>query len=227
MFMCRAALTAAIATCLGLPIPALAQNAGQYGFGRTPSAAEIAGWDIDVRPDGMGLPQGQGTAKQGREIFNQRCAACHGEDLKGQLGGALVGGQGSLGTDKPLRTVGSYWPYATTLFDYIRRAMPFDAPQTLTNDEVYATAAYILFQNQIVGEDDAMNASSLAQVQMPNRDGFIPDSRPDIHTTACYHDCKKGEPQTRPPRPSESGAGAPAPTDRPGQTGVGGGTSPQ
>jgi len=134
---------------------------------------EIAAWDITVPPDGSGLPSGSGTATEGGAVYFVKCAGCHG--LKGTGGPAdpLVGGMGTLASKKPLKTVGSYWPYATTLFDYIRRAMPYNAPRSLTNDEVYALSAYLLFLNGIIDEKARMDAKTLPRVRMPNRDGFV------------------------------------------------------
>jgi S-disulfanyl-L-cysteine oxidoreductase SoxD len=157
---------------------------GPYDFGTTPTAEEIAAIDIDAMPDGRGLPPGSGTYAQGREVFAANCAACHGEDLAGipEMGGdRLIGGRGSLASGQPVKTVESYWPYATTLFDYVKRAMPLSAPGSLSDDEVYAVAAYILGEAGIIGHDQTMTTETLPAVQMPNRDGFIPDPRPDVH----------------------------------------------
>jgi cytochrome c len=151
----------------------------RYGAGRTPSADEIAVWDISIAPDGKGLPPGGGTPAEGKEVYETRCKRCHGDEAKGGDEGALAGGLGSLKSPKPLKTVGSYWPYATTLFDYVRRAMPFKNPGTLTNDQVYAVSAYILRLNGIVKEGDRLDASTLPKVLMPNRNGFVADRRPD------------------------------------------------
>ncbi|KJC34138.1 cytochrome C [Bradyrhizobium sp. LTSP849] len=151
-----------------------------YGIGRPATATEIAGWNIDIGPDGSNLPEGRGTVSQGRDVFAQQCASCHGEKGQGGLGDRLVGGQGTIDTPKPIRTVGSYWPYATTLFDYIRRAMPQNAPQSLSNDDVYAVSAYILSLNGLVAADAALDAKSLAAIRMPNRDRFVGDARPDV-----------------------------------------------
>jgi len=161
---------------------ALAQaDPARFGIGRMPGAAEIAGWDIDVRADGLGLPPGQGSVRDGEKIYADSCAACHGQNGEGGVGNKLVGGYGTLATAKPVRTVGSYWPYATTLFDYIRRAMPFNAPQSLTADQVYAVSAYVLYLNKIVPADAVLDAASLPKVAMPNRNGFTsPDPRPDV-----------------------------------------------
>jgi len=164
----RVALCAAF---IILAVPAAAQ-APQFGQPITP--ADIAPWDISIGPDGAGLPPGRGTAAQGAAVYAAKCQACHGEKGTGRPNDALVGGIGSLVAGKPpVKTVGSYWPYATTLFDYIRRAMPFQESQSLTSDEVYAVSAYILNLNGIVGPDDALDAQSLPKVRMPNRDGFI------------------------------------------------------
>ena len=166
-----AALAAACATTGGeAPAPA----AGP-GLGRAASAQEIAAWDISIPPSGEGLPAGSGTPKQGEGVYAAKCQACHGEKGAGKPADPLVGGIGTIGSGKPVMTVGSYWPYATTLFDYVRRAMPIANPLSLSDDEVYAVSAYVLFLNGIVGEDAQMNAQSLPQVKMPNRDGFISD----------------------------------------------------
>ncbi len=142
-------------------------------FGRTAAAEEIAAWDISIPPDGEGLPAGGGTAKQGAGVYAAKCAACHGEKGQGKPADPLAGGVGSLRSPQPVRTVASYWPYATTLFDYVRRAMPLTQPMSLTNDEVYAVSAYILYLSGIVGEETPINAQTLPLVKMPNRDGFI------------------------------------------------------
>ena len=148
------------------------------GLGRLAIPDEIASWDISIGPDGAGLPPGRGTPKQGETVYAEKCGACHGEKGAGKPNDQLVGGRGSLSSDQvPIKTVGSFWPYATTLFDYIRRAMPLNASKSLSDDEVYAVAAYILQLNGIIGEADAMDAQTLPQVRMPNRDGFIVFSR--------------------------------------------------
>lgn len=153
-------------------------------FGRPATPAEIALWNIDVLPDGTGLPPGSGTVAQGKQVFEENCAACHGEGGTGGIGGKLFGGDGTLATDKPVKTVGSFWPYATTLFDYIRRAMPYSAPGTLSDDEVYALSAYILNLNGIVGADDRLDRTRLVAIRMPNRNGFVPDREfSDIHNS--------------------------------------------
>jgi cytochrome c len=178
------AMTLAATAALALSAAAGSAGAGQFGFGTTPTAAEIAAVDIDAMPDGRGLPAGSGTPKQGETVYAERCAACHGENLEGvgaAGGAALIGGRGSIGTPKTKKTVESYWPYATTLFDYVRRAMPFNEPGSLTADEIYAVSAYILHRSKIIGADAEMNAKTLAAVEMPNKDGFIADPRPDVY----------------------------------------------
>src|SRR5258706_5619968 len=147
-------------------------------FGAAVSEEEIAGWDISIPPSGAGLPKGGGSARQGLPVYEQKCMACHGAKGAGKPADALAGGAGSLASRTPLRTVGSYWPYATTLFDYVRRAMPITNPLSLSDDEVYAVSAYVLFLNGIVGEDAVMDAQTLPQVKMPNRDGFVSDWPP-------------------------------------------------
>jgi len=150
----------------------------QPAFGAAMSAEEIARWDISIPPSGAGLPKGGGSARQGLQVYEQKCMACHGAKGVGKPADPLAGGIGSLASKAPQRTVGSYWPYATTLFDYVRRAMPITNPLSLTDDEVYAVSAYVLFVNGIVGEDAVMNAQTLPQVKMPNRDGFVSDWPP-------------------------------------------------
>ena len=146
--------------------------AGKFGLGKPATREEIAGWDIDVRPDGQGLPQGRGTVAQGQEIYDAKCANCHGTFGESNSYIPIAGGVGTLGTEQPIRTTGSKLNHATTLFDYIRRAMPFNNPQTLTADEVYALTAYVLNLNDIVPADAALDQDSLPKLKMPNRDGF-------------------------------------------------------
>ena len=165
---------AALAAC-ATPRPA---GTPSPKFGEPVAAQQLAGFDISIPPSGAGLPAGSGTARDGLKVYEQKCLACHGAKGAGKPADALAGGIGSLATKAPVRTVGSYWPYATTLFDYVRRAMPITNPLSLTDDEVYAVSAYVLFINGIIGEDVAMNAQSLPQVKMPNRDGFISDWPP-------------------------------------------------
>ncbi len=162
------------------PLFAASAQSPTYGVGRTPTPAEIARIDIEVLPDGRGLPPGSGTADAGKSVYAARCMTCHGPNGTEGPQDVLVGGRGTLTEARPLKTIGSYWPYATTLWDYIHRAMPFDHPGTLTNDEVYATTAYLLFLNGIVGEHDVIDQQTLPRVEMPNRAGFVSDPRPDI-----------------------------------------------
>jgi S-disulfanyl-L-cysteine oxidoreductase SoxD len=154
---------------------ALAENPN---LGRIAAPEEIASWDISIGPDGAGLPPGSGAPKQGEAVYTAKCLVCHGEKGAGKPNDALVGGRGTLAGDQPpVKTVGSFWPYATTLFDYVRRAMPLNESKSLTNDEVYAAVAYLLQLNGIIGENETINAQTLPRVQMPNRDGFMTFSR--------------------------------------------------
>ncbi|MBV9656038.1 MAG: cytochrome c [Acetobacteraceae bacterium] len=148
-------------------------------LGQAITEGDLAGY-FAIPPSGAGLPPGGGTPAQGELAYANHCAACHGDKMQGMpaLGApALTGGRGSLATGKPIKTVESYWPYPTTLFDYIKRAMPFDAPGSLTNDEVYAVTAYILASGRVIESSELIDASTLPKVAMPNRDGFIPDPR--------------------------------------------------
>jgi mono/diheme cytochrome c family protein len=166
-----------------------AEVQGPYGIGRTATPAEIAGWNIDIGRDGSNLPAGSGSVRHGREVFEQQCAACHGDKGEGGVGDRLVGGQGTIATSKPVKTVGSYWPYAPTLFDYIRRAMPQNAPQSLSNEDVYAVSAYILNMNGLLPSDAALDAKTLSAIKMPNREMFTGDPRPDVKNPACERNC--------------------------------------
>jgi cytochrome c len=160
-----------------------------FDFGHPASAQDIAAVAIAIPPDGKGLPPGRGDFAAGKVVYENACSACHGKDLKGVAGlrdmpaGAalrLIGGRGTLTTKDPVMTVESYWPYATTLFDYIRRAMPFTSPGALTTDEVYAVSAYILVEANIIDKATVLDARTLPAVQMPNREGFVPDPRPEF-----------------------------------------------
>ncbi len=163
--------------------------AGYFGYGAAPSAAQIAGWAIAARPDGQGLPPGRGNVDRGADVYVQQCAACHGTFGEGEARYPKLTG-GSLKGDRPEPTVGTYWPYATTLFDYINRAMPFPAPHTLSADDVYAITAYVLNVNNIVDNNFVADRDSLAKVKMPNRDAFIwQDPRPDTNAKACMTSC--------------------------------------
>jgi len=169
-------VAAAPALLLALASPVAAQQSPNLGKPISPE--DLASWDISIGPDGAGLPPGSGTVKQGEAVYMAKCQACHGEKGAGTPNDRLVGGQGSLPGDKPpVKTVGSYWPYATTLFDYIRRAMPFNESKSLTKDEVYGVVAYLLNLNGVIPEGETMNAQSLPKVAMPNRDGFITFTR--------------------------------------------------
>ena len=149
-------------------------------LGTPATPEEIDAWGPIVGPDGEGLPAGSGTAAEGRALYDRRCAACHGPTGQEGPDDRLAGGQGSLAGDGARKTVGSYWPAATTLWDYVNRAMPFNQPGSLSTDEVYAVVAYVLYLNDLVGEDDPVDAGTLPRVEMPNRDGFVPDARPDV-----------------------------------------------
>jgi S-disulfanyl-L-cysteine oxidoreductase SoxD len=165
---------------------ALALTAGsifaQTRIGRPATEDKIKAIDITTMPNGDGLPAGKGTAATGKKIYQEKCAVCHNDKMEGRPGQypALVGGIGTINSPKPVKTVGSYWPYATTVFDFIRRAMPYDQPGSLKDDEIYSLVAAILNANGIIGENDEINKDTLPKVKMPNRDGFIPDARPDV-----------------------------------------------
>ncbi len=158
----------------------LAAQGPQYGLGHTPTEQQIHSLDITVAPDGAGLPPGQGTVADGAQLYERQCRECHGPEGKGSEETGFIGAPQDLHLEKPKKTVGSYWPYATTLYDYIRRAMPFKTPGSLSDDQVYAVTAYILSLNKLVGPDETLDAAKLKQIQMPNRDGFVPDPRPDV-----------------------------------------------
>jgi mono/diheme cytochrome c family protein len=142
-------------------------------LGREATRPQIAGWDISVGPDGAGLPPGQGTPATGAAVYEQKCQSCHGAKGAGQPNDRLVGGQGTLASTTPVKTIGSYWPYATTVFDYVRRSMPYTQTQSLSDSEVYAVTAYLLHLNGIIGANDEMNARTLPKVKMPNQANFI------------------------------------------------------
>src|SRR5260221_1918429 len=182
-------LRIAVFAVFALACTASAQAQSSSGIGRAATPAEIAGWNIDVNRDGNNLPPGSGTVSHGREVFEQQCAACHGAKGEGGIGDQLVGGQRTLATPKPVRTIGSYWPYAPILFDYIRRAMPQNAPQSLSNDDVYAVSAYVLSLNGLLSADATLDARTLTAIKMPNRNMFVGDPRPDVKSPACMTDC--------------------------------------
>jgi cytochrome c len=157
----------------------------RYDLGQPLTADQTAAIDISVLPNGDGLPKGKGTAREGAKVYATHCAACHGDQGEGRGDfAALVGGRATLAANQPMLTVGSYWPIATTVFDYIRRAMPYNTPGVLTADEVYAVTAWILEKNDILSADAVLDRRTLPRVRMPNRDGFVPDPRPDVTTPA-------------------------------------------
>lgn len=169
----RNQILALVSLLLGTIAPSLPAAPEGPGLGVVATPEEVAGWALSIFPDGTGLPEGSGTAVEGATIYAQKCVTCHGATGTEGPNDKLVGGHGSISGDKPVKTVGSYWPYATTVFDYIRRAMPLTQPQSLTNDEVYALTAYLLALNDIIESDTEINAQTLPQVKMPNADNFI------------------------------------------------------
>lgn len=190
MFNSRNVSAAVICASLLTAGAARAEPPGYYALGTTPTPAQIAQWSIAIKPDGSNLPPGKGTVDQGSDVYATDCAACHGTFGEGVAAyPKLVGGIGALKTQK-LKTVGSYWPYAPIIYDYINRAMPFYAPHSLTSDQVYGITAYILNLNGIVPDDFVADAKTLAAVKMPNRDGFnFKDPRPLTHDKECMTNC--------------------------------------
>ena len=165
-----------------------------FNLGQLATAEQVAGWDIDVRPDGLGAPVGTGNAFDGEEVYADRCASCHGDFGESvDRWPVLVGGEGTLNGHDPVKTTGSYWPYASTMFDYIYRAMPFGEAQSLTHDETYQIVAYLLYMNDIIDDEFELNQENIGTIEMPNRDGFMmPDPRPDaqpISGVACMKNC--------------------------------------
>ena len=165
-----------------------------FNLGKIATTEEVAGWDIDVRPDGLGAPVGMGNAIDGEEVYADLCAACHGDFGEGvDRWPELVGGEGSLGTHDPLKTTGSYWPYASTLYDYVYRAMPFGESQSLSYDETYQIVAFLLYMNDIIEDDFDVSHENIGSIEMPNRDGFfMPDPRPDaqsVNAEPCMTNC--------------------------------------
>ena len=189
----------ALALVAAQPLDAASTNAGKpkrFGFGQPATPAQIAAWDIDVRPDGLGLPDGKGSVAQGQVVYDAQCASCHGTFGESTDYMAIAGGVGTLGTDQPIRTTGSKLNHATTLWDYINRAMPFGNPKTLSADEVYALTAYVLHLNDLLPADATLDRTSILRVRMPNRDGFTTDhgfmsrtGKPDTSNVACMRDC--------------------------------------
>ncbi|NIA69727.1 cytochrome c [Pelagibius litoralis] len=182
-----------LAGLAGAASPAIA---GPLGLGREAKPAEVAAWDIDVRPDGQGLPEGRGTVAEGEVVFQELCAVCHGEFGEGTgRWPVLAGGEDTLNSEDPVKTIGSYWPHLSTVYDYIYRAMPFGEAQSLTPDETYAITAYLLYMNDVVEEEDfELSKQNFASIRLPNEAGFIDDGRPDTATVSktepCMTDCK-------------------------------------
>ncbi len=170
-----------VMTSLSISFSSHAENR-KYNIGKLATKIEVAGWDIDVRPDGVGAPKGSGNAIDGEEIYVNRCAACHGDFGEGvDRWPVLVGGDGTLASHDPEKTTGSYWPYASTIFDYVYRSMPFGEAQTLTHDETYKLVAYLLNMNEIIDEDFVLSDKNIGKIKMPNASGFLlPDPRPDV-----------------------------------------------
>lgn len=189
MFAWAKAATVAVGLCL---IAGTAAAGDKYGLGRPATAEEIAGWDMDVRPDGTGLPPGSGTVVRGEEIYLERCAVCHGEFGEGAgRYPVLMGGFETLTEDRPEKTVGSYWPYASTIWDYVQRSMPFGDARSLTADETYAVTAFLLYLNEVVEDDFTLTQGNLTAIRMPNEDGFFVREQRDLPARApCMTDCK-------------------------------------
>jgi mono/diheme cytochrome c family protein len=188
--------------CLSLSATFLLAACASYGpadvnkpvsprLGKAVTEQSLAAWNIDVRTtDGLGLPPGSGTVAAGKLVYEAQCIACHGADAKGgSMFGTMVGGIGSFKTNARVLTVGSMYPYAPALFDYVRRSMPLTAPQSLTNEETYAVSAYLLHLNGLVPANAVMNRDTLTAVRMPNRGGFMVDSRPDTQAVRCTNNC--------------------------------------
>lgn len=179
-----------------LPVAAGLAQSGKLGLGRAALPEEVAAWDIDVRPDGAGLPAGKGSVRDGEEIYQAQCAACHGEFGEGKDRWPVVaGGHGSLKSDNPEKTIGSFWPYASTTFDYVKRAMPYGNARALTDDEVYAVTAYLLFMNDVVRDDFVLTRENFTSVTLPNAQGFYDDDRETSEKAfwgrqPCMKDCR-------------------------------------
>jgi mono/diheme cytochrome c family protein len=182
--MCTREVASALSAIVLLIGTAQAQDQSRFGLGAPVSEQDLAKY-FSYPADGTGLPSGSGTGEAGAKVYAENCAACHGEKLEGNsakgIGGdKLIGGRGTLASKAPVKTVESYWPYATTLFDYVKRAMPFSSPGSLSDDQVYSLVAYILSEAKVIKPTDVMDAKTLPEVQMPNRDGFEPDPRPEL-----------------------------------------------
>jgi len=190
-FLEKLTLAAAFVALVAMPA-----GADKLGLGTEATPEQIAGWDIDVRPDGQGLPQGRGTVMEGEEVFAEQCAVCHGDFAEGvDRWPVLAGGWDTLTNEHPVKTIGSYWPYLSTVYDYIYRAMPFGNAQSLTPDQTYAIVAYLLYMNDVVTDDEfELSHENFASIRLPNEDGFIDDDRPDTPLVSerepCMTDCK-------------------------------------
>ncbi len=191
----RAGTVAMLPLLLAFALPSAAADetrpTGYYGYGEVATPEQIAGWDIDVRPDGLGLPPGSGSVEDGEFLYEAKCAQCHGSFGEG-VGRypVLAGGEGTLQDARPQKTVGSYWKYTSTLWDYIHRAMPFTQPESLEDDEVYAITAYVLYLNDLVEDDFVLNSENLAEVRLPNEGNFTPEQRPDVTNERCMANCR-------------------------------------
>lgn len=187
------ALVALVLTAVATPA-----LAGKMNLGRDATNAEVSAWDTDVRPDGKGLPEGKGTVAEGEVVYAEKCASCHGDFGEGiDRWPVLAGGQGSLQSERPVKTIGSFWPYLSTVFDYVNRAMPFGHASSLQADEVYAITAYLLNLNDIVDADFELSKQNFVTIRLPNEANFIEDQRPDTPVLAtgaepCMKDCKPG-----------------------------------
>lgn len=184
------------AVLAGLGLFAIPAQAGKLNLGREALPDEVAAWDRDVRPDGQGLPAGRGSVKEGETLYLERCASCHGEFGEGAgRWPVLAGGAGSLKKDNPEKTVGSFWPYASTAFDYIQRAMPYGNARSLEPNEVYAIVAYLMFMNDVVKDDFTLSKENFAGVKLPNAGGFYDDDREKVekqfwNPKPCMTNCK-------------------------------------
>ncbi|MEP9396997.1 cytochrome c [Mesorhizobium sp. KR2-14] len=187
--------------CLGATAQASdAAAGGKLGIGRVATPEEVAAWDIDVRPDGQGLPEGRGTVSEGMAIYDENCASCHGDFGEAiDRWPVLAGGQGTLEAERPEKTIGSYWPYLSTVYDYVRRAMPFGNARSLSDDDVYALTAYLLYLNDLVDDEEfELSKENFTSIKLPNEENFIDDDRLEEPHYAdksepCMTDCKPGQ----------------------------------